>query len=165
MKNSDSKAFFKDYCKAWCVVSGIFLALFIAIMICGWTMVANAATAPVTSSPANATPAATAQKLPPYTTKANLVKTSGNYLHSTVNYDIDGKTVLTIDLFYRLQKNGTYKAVYYNAQSADGSISFSERDIADADNVIYVDDNNLGLAKGQVAYAEIQSLLDEVGYN
>lgn len=165
MKNSDSKHFIKDYCKAWCVVSGIFCIIFAAIMIYGWTMIANAAPAPVTSSPANATPATTMQRLQPYTTNANLVKTSGNYLHSTVNYDIDGKTVLTIDLFYRLQKNGTYKAVYYNAVSADGGISFSERDIADTDNVIYVDDNNLGLEKGQAVFAEIQDLLDEVGYN
>lgn len=99
-----------------------------------------------------------------YTDKPNLVKTSGDYLQATTIYEVNGNAVLTVDIFYRLQKDGTYKAVYYNCVNADGSISFSERDIADTDNVIYVDDNNLGLEKGQIVWAEIRALLDEVGY-
>lgn len=166
MQKSHSKVFFKDYVKAWGIVSAMFVIAIALVGIYGWVVVAKAAPAPVASSKMNATPTtvATAQKLPLYTNKANLAKTSGNYLHTTVNYDVDEKTVLTVDLFYRLQKDGTYKAVYYNCQSADGAISFSERDIAETDNVIYVDDNNLGLEKGQAVYTEIQDLLDEVGY-
>ena len=99
-----------------------------------------------------------------YTDKPNLVKTSGDYLQATTIYEVNGNAVLTVDIFYRLQKDGTYKAVYYNCVNADGSISFSERDIADTDNVIYVDDNDLGLEKGQIVWAEIRALLDEVGY-
>ncbi len=99
-----------------------------------------------------------------YTDKPNLVKTSGDYLQATTTYEVNGNTVLTVDIFYRLQKDGTYKAVYYNCVNADGSISFSERDIADTDNVIYVDDNDLGLEKGQIVWAEIRALLDEAGY-
>ena len=99
-----------------------------------------------------------------YTDKPNLVKTSGDYLQATTIYEVNGNAVLTVDIFYRLQKDGTYKAVYYNCVNADGSISFSERDIADTDNVIYVDDNNLGLEKAQIVWAEIRALLDEVGY-
>ena len=162
MKNSSSM-FFKEFVKAWCIISAVFFITYFVIVGYGWTIIANAAPAP--KKIAGVPRVTTMERLQSYTDKPNLVKTSGNYLQASTNYEVDGKTVLTIDLFYRLQKDGTYKAVYYNAVSADGGISFSERDIADTDNVIYVDDNNLGLAKGQAVYAEIQDLLDEVGYN
>lgn len=155
----DSKAFFKDFVKIWSIVSAIFIAIFAAILIHGWTMIVNAAPAP----------AKTAGVLPEgsvayaFSEEPNLVKASGNYYFVRKVYSIDDKPVLVVDIYYRQVKT-VFKAVYYNALSADGAISFSERDIADSDNVIYVNDDDIGLKKGQIVYAEIQGLLDEVGY-
>lgn len=141
----------------------LMIVLFTFVGAINFPLTAEASPRVISANATNIAPAA--QKLPPYTTVVNKEKTSQNYLSTSTSYFVDDKVVLVIDIYYRLQKNGTYKAVYYNAASADGGISFSERDIADADNVIYVDDNNLGLEKGQEVWAEIQSLLDEVGYN
>ncbi len=138
----------------------LLLLVLVAAIVAGRPLTAEAVPLVVSSTVVNAK--AAEKKLPPYTTVVNKEKTSQNYLHSKTEYKVDEKTVLTIDLYYRLQKDGSYKAVYYNAVSADGAISFSERDIYD--DVTYVDDNDLGLKKGQVVDTEIKALLKEVGY-
>ena len=152
-----SKEFFRSYCKVWAMSF---------LMLCVAAAMALALSLSAKAAPA---PAKTAGVLPKgsvayaFSEDANLVKTSGDYKMARTVYSIDDKPVLVIDIYYRQYKT-IFKAVYYNAVSADGAISFSEREIADTDNVIYIDDNNLGLEKGQVVYAEIQGLLDEVGY-
>ena len=141
----DSKAFFKDYVKLWSIVSVVFMIAFIVAMVLSWSAIAEAAPAPT------------------YSSEPNVAKLGGNYLQATTTYEVNGKAVLTTDLFYSKWSDGRYHAVYYNCQSYDGGISFSEREIED--EVIYVSDECLGLDKGQAVYAEIQSFLDEVGYN
>ena len=75
--------------------------------------------------------------------------------------DFDGAKESLVREEYTKNNNICYafSAIYFNDNKD------KVEDIADTDNVIYVDDNNLGLEKGQVVFAEIQDLLDEVGYN
>ncbi len=156
-----------NYIKLWSIISVVFMVAFIALAFFSWTIIAEAAEATPPRLD-NGVPVALAdgQAGPPkdYSSEPNAKLLEGDYLQATTTYEVNGKTVMTIDLFYSKNwADGKYHAVYYNCRSFDGAISFSEREIED--EVIYVNDECLGLDKGQAVYAEIQSLLDEVGYN